>query len=103
MDFGEVILAHLVGDYLLQPDVMAKKKVKSSAWAAFHSLLYTLPFLFLTSSLASLSLICSLHFLIDRYSLGMRLSRAMGSREEWLGIVRDNILHLIVAWIALKL
>lgn len=63
------LLAHLVGDYVLQNHVMATRKTMSSVWAAIHVVCYTLPFLFLTRSPAALAVIAGTHFLIDRYRL----------------------------------
>ena len=62
-------VAHLVGDYLLQSHTEAVEKTSSNWYAFTHVLKYTLPFLFITQSWISLSIIFGTHFLIDRYRL----------------------------------
>ncbi len=66
---ADQIVAHLVGDYILQSDWMASEKTKKSVAAAAHALVYTLPFLFITQNLAALTFICLTHLLIDRFRL----------------------------------
>ena len=54
---ADQLIAHAVGDYILQSDWMALEKTKRSLAAAVHALTYTLPFLFLTSSRSGYSLL----------------------------------------------
>lgn len=113
---ADQILAHLVGDYILQSHWMAQEKTKQSFAAAVHAVTYTLPFLFLTQSPAALAFILGTHFVIDRFRLaryivwakngyfftdGAKVSTT-GYRDDappwlsvWLLIIADNILHLI--------
>lgn len=51
---ADQIVAHLVGDYILQSHWMATEKTKRSIAAATHAITYTLPFLLLTRSPAAL-------------------------------------------------
>jgi hypothetical protein len=119
---ADQILAHLVGDYILQSHWMAQEKTRQSFAAAVHAVTYTLPFLFLTQSPAALAFILGTHFLIDRLRLaryviwakngyfftdGAKVS-ATGYRDDvppwlsvWLLIIADNILHLICNGVAL--
>ena len=66
---ADQFVAHLVGDYVLQSDWMANEKTKKSVAALAHALTYTLPFLFITQSPVALAVICSTHFIIDRWRL----------------------------------
>ena len=66
---ADQLVAHAVGDYIIQSDWMADNKTKLSVAAAIHAVTYTLPFLLLTLSLPALAVICGTHFLIDRYRL----------------------------------
>jgi hypothetical protein len=66
---ADQLLAHAIGDYVLQSDWMALEKTKKNIAALAHALCYTLPFLFLTTSLPALGFIFSTHFLIDRWRL----------------------------------
>lgn len=63
------LIAHAVGDYVLQTDWMASEKTKKSTAAAVHVLTYVLPFLFLTTSIPALTVIMLTHFAIDRWRL----------------------------------
>ena len=66
---ADQLVAHAVGDYILQSDWMANEKTKKNVAAVAHVATYTLPFLFLTQSLVALLLIAGSHFVIDRWRL----------------------------------
>lgn len=116
-----VLLAHLVGDYLIQSDWMAREKLKRWWPAVVHGVTYGLTFLFVTQSPAALALIVVTHIVIDRYRLARHLvwiknflapradwhpwSECSGTgyhrdRPEWLAvwlmIIADNTLHLLI-------
>lgn len=70
----EQLLCHLFGDYITgQSDWMALNKNKRSIPCLVHVFLYTLTFLFLTTSWKALLVIGVTHFLIDRFSLARYL------------------------------
>lgn len=126
---ADQILAHLVGDYILQSHWMAQEKTKQSVAAIVHAICYTLPFAFLTHNGSALAAICLSHFLVDRFRLarwvvwlknGYMFSdrpgfidlhlnpTATGYRDDvpawlsvWLLIIADNTIHLICNGIAL--
>ena len=66
---ADQLLAHLIGDYVLQSNWMATEKTKRFLPAAVHALLYSLGFLFFHPSLLAWSVILVTHFFIDRYRL----------------------------------
>ncbi len=66
---AEQLVAHAVGDYLLQSDWMANEKTKQSLAALVHAITYTLPFVLLTRSPLALLVVCASHFVIDRWRL----------------------------------
>lgn len=66
---ADQLVAHGIGDYLLQSHFMASEKTKAHLPAAVHALTYTLAFLPLTRSPWRLAAIAGTHFLIDRYRL----------------------------------
>lgn len=66
---ADQLIAHAVGDYILQSDWMASKKTESWVPAWIHAICYTLPFLLLTTSLGALGFICVTHFVIDHWRL----------------------------------
>lgn len=76
---ADQIVAHLVGDYILQSHWMATEKTKRHVAAAAHAICYTLPFLLITQSAVALAIICGTHFLIDRY----RLARFVVWVKNW--------------------
>lgn len=111
------LVAHAIGDYLLQSHWMATEKVKKSFACLVHVMLYTLPFLLLTRSVAALAVIVGTHFVIDRWRLaryvvwaknqlapaGRRVNQtATGYPDDtppflsvWLLIIADNTIHII--------
>ena len=70
---ADQLIAHAVGDYILQSDWMANEKTKRSLAAAAHAVVYSLPFcvfgLDLVGSLPQLAVIIGTHFVIDRWRL----------------------------------
>lgn len=81
---ADALVAHAVGDYLLQSDWMATEKTRRSAAAAAHVVTYTLPFLFLTRSVPALTFVAATHFAIDRW----RLARYVVWAKNFLAPVR---------------
>lgn len=63
------LIAHLIGDYVLQSHWQATEKVKKSFACLVHVLLYGVPFYFIGASWTALFVIVSTHFLIDRFRL----------------------------------
>ena len=115
---GDQIVAHLVGDYIIQSDWMATEKTKRSVAAGTHAVTYTLPFLFLTLNPMALLIIAGTHFVIDRWRLARFVCWAKnypwpGSKpwrecsgtgypdtsppwlSTWLLIIADNTMHLL--------
>jgi membrane-associated phospholipid phosphatase len=121
-----ILLAHLVGDYLLQPHWLAEEKKRSWGPAILHGLLYTVPYLAVTRSPAALLVIAGTHAVIDRYRLARFVIYAKNllaprqRRVSWahcdhetgfpsgtpaglacaLLIIVDNTLHLILNTVA---
>lgn len=118
---GEVLLAHLVGDYLLQSHWMATEKTKRWWPAIAHAVTYGLPFLLVTQSPLALLVIVGTHAVIDRYRLAryvvwLKNLNAPGSHRRpwsecsatgfppetpawlavWLVFIVDNSLHLLI-------
>ena len=121
------LIAHLIGDYLLQSGWMANNKTKRSFPAAVHACVYFLPFLVIfRPSLAATAVMIGTHFVIDRW----RLARYVGFAKEfiappaswtawsdcsetgfhkatpqflavWLMIIVDNSMHLVINALAL--
>lgn len=116
-----IILAHLVGDYLIQSDWMANEKTKRWWPAIAHAATYTLPYALVTQSPLALLVIGGTHAVIDRYRLAKHLCwaknqlvpkrfrstwddcKATGFTPDkppfmavWLMIIADNTVHLLI-------
>lgn len=95
--YGLLFCCHLVGDYYLQVDALAKRKQEQVRGVLLHSLLYVLPFVpvlvLLRVSLAeALLLVLALgisHFIVDS------VSRNYCSFKSFL---IDQCIHLAVLW-----
>ena len=98
------LIAHLVGDYLLQNDWMAIGKKKSSLPCFVHVALYTATVaLFTRWPWWALAIVAATHFAQDRADLVLRWMRLAGQRRfsepplaPWSVIVVDNVWHLVV-------
>jgi hypothetical protein len=99
------IYAHLIGDYLLQNDWMAKGK-KNFWWiAVIHVICYMIPFIFTGTSFLQFLLIAAQHLIQDKTNFIIWLMNIKGSAKfaeppmaPWSIIITDNIIHIL--WIA---
>lgn len=124
---ADQLVAHAVGDYVLQSDWMANEKTKRAVAALVHATVYALPFVLLTSSPAALVVIAGTHFVIDRWRLARFVCwaknllgpaawrypwaecAATGYHKDrppflavWLLIITDNVLHVLINAAALR-
>ncbi|MFA6526649.1 MAG: DUF3307 domain-containing protein [Candidatus Buchananbacteria bacterium] len=125
--FASLLLGHLTSDYLLQTNKMAIRKSRpgweGSFWCFLHCLIYTaVIMLFLQTANPLVALIIFLsHYPIDRWSLGGKWLKFIGSRDYMtefsstdqyrdlhlsfsvlVYVVADNTLHLLLMWFSLK-
>lgn len=122
------LVAHLVGDYVLQSDYMAREKTNSRLVAASHAVWYAIPFILLDPSIWAYLVIVVTHFFIDHYRLAKYMVYAKewaltpprhrypwaeagphGYHEDkpdylayWLMFIADNVLHILINGAALK-
>lgn len=121
--FVNILLGHLVGDYLLQSKKMALLKSEKGArgylWCLVHSLIYTASVCFFlwTANPVIILLVFLSHYPIDRWSLaskwlnligGRDFMKAYESNEKYREIdisfsaivytVVDNTFHLLLLW-----
>ncbi|MCG3162412.1 MAG: hypothetical protein JMDDDDMK_03662 [Acidobacteria bacterium] len=125
---ADQLLAHVVGDYILQSDWMATEKTKRSVAAAAHAVSYAVPFVIaFRPSWAALAVITGTHFVIDRWRLARFVIYAknfMAPRSKWaswsdcagtgyhkdvppwlsvwLLIIVDNTMHVFINGLALE-
>lgn len=124
---ADQLVAHAVGDYILQSDWMASEKVKRSSAALVHVIFYSIPFLIFHPSFLAMAVIISSHFVIDRWRLaryvcwvknfiaplnsnarwkdcqatGYPITKPMWM-SAWLMIIADNVMHVLCNGLALK-
>lgn len=96
------IYAHLIGDYLIQTDWMAKNKKISSLACLLHVICYLIPFMFTKLSYLAILVIGIEHFIQDRTTIVTKLMILTGSEDftkppmsPWSVIIVDNILHVL--------
>jgi hypothetical protein len=105
------ILAHFIGDYLLQNDWMAQNKKKSNLACTIHVALYILPFLFTEANLIQLVLIFAQHWIQDRTKFVGWWCKMMGSFQTelktpalpWGHFIVDNIFHVVWMWAVMSI
>jgi hypothetical protein len=66
---GDQLLAHLIGDYVLQSDWMASRKRAEVSAAVVHAWAYALPFLFLRPSIWAWFIIVVTHVYVDHFGV----------------------------------
>lgn len=114
----KALLAHLVGDYIVQTSWMAAEKTSRHLPALAHAATYTACFLPVTRSKKALATISLTHYVIDRYRLAKHLVWAKNqlapkeyrpphtatgydaSTPDWLSvwlmIISDNTIHALI-------
>jgi hypothetical protein len=112
----EQLICHLIGDYVLQTNWMARNKHEKLGVAAVHAFTYILPFVLITRSWPALSIIFVTHTLIDHFRLARHLirlrnwcwtddgfpSETPSHVAQGISIVVDNTLHLLINFLAIK-
>jgi hypothetical protein len=107
--FDWLLVSHLIGDFLLQTDGMARQKERHWSWMLAHvgsymvsitlvvvgyALIHRLP-VWLT--LAVLFFFAGSHVILDRRIFTARWMRFVGISPErpWLSIVADQVFHIL--------
>lgn len=115
---ADQLVAHAVGDYILQSHWMAAEKTKRWPPALIHAATYSLPFLLLGATWAAMLVIAGTHAVIDRYRLarwlvwarneflrppGGHLAPGQPFPDDcppflgvWLVIIADNVAHVLI-------
>jgi|SRR6185437_5500754 len=104
------LLAHFIGDYLLQNDWMAVNKKKSSLACTIHVTLYMLPFLLTELTIIQFILVYAQHWIQDRTKFISWWCKTMGSFQAelktpalpWGHFIVDNIFHVIWVWVVVQ-
>ena len=124
---ADQLVAHAIGDYVIQSDWMAREKTRRTMAAVLHAISYAAPFALLMPrpSLWAMLVIIVTHAAIDRWRLARYLIHAkevlFGDRRwgaeipvlgydsekpAWMAvglfIVADNVLHIVINAAALR-
>lgn len=83
----KVIFCHLMGDYVLQLDIIANTKGKNWYHLFVHCALYCLPFYIAFGYTWQLIIIFVTHIIID----------ALKARYKVLSYTMDQVLHYVIA------
>lgn len=110
--FDVLLIAHLIGDFLLQTSWMAKYKATKWLPLLTHVSIYTVVIALFGMFSGGLSLSAILivflgHIILDRKTFVMfwvqQVQTAKGPEKVWLSIVADQIFHLILLAIAIAI
>ena len=83
----KILIAHLIGDYVLQNDFLAKTKGENWYHLFVHSALYVVPFYILFGFGWEIWLLLWHHFTID----------SLKARHGVIGYVGDQLCHYLMA------
>lgn len=111
--FDYLLLAHFIGDFPLQTNWMAVHKANKWLPLLTHALVYTLTvsmiawFGFGGLSIWGILLVFVAHVVLDRRIFVQWWLRTVmgttGKEAIWLGIIVDQVFHLVVLFIAVAL
>jgi hypothetical protein len=108
--FDWLLVGHLVGDFLLQTNSMAKYKAQSWTWMLRHVGLYLAVMVIVLGAYSlshpvplwvlalALLFIGATHIVLDRRGFTLGWMRLIGITSDlgWLTIVVDQVFHLLV-------
>ena len=116
----EQLIAHMIGDYVIQSDWMANNKTKPGLFglsvAFYHAATYTIPFIFIIQNPISLAIIMVSHGLIDHFRLAAKYTQLRNWNWQtsngfpadrpvwlttWVVILVDNTFHLLINYCAI--
>jgi hypothetical protein len=102
----EILLVHLVGEFLLQNNWMDVHKDDSSWPCIVHVLIYSaLCFFFIPGiTLLHIPIIAALHFIVDRFAIARSfVTRAReGKRDRMITYAVDNTIHLVTLYLVIS-
>jgi hypothetical protein len=111
-DLAAALVGHLVGDYLLQDDWMAKEKRTRTAVAALHAALWTTAVLVCTGwcTWPAALFLFTTHCLQDRTGFARwwmtactnQRDFATGPLSPWSISVVDNTWHAVALWVTAR-
>lgn len=110
-EFDYLLIAHFIGDYLFQTSWMAMNKARKWLPLLTHSFVYTAVIGIVAwigfggLSLWGLSLVFVAHVFLDRRTFVewwvRTIMTSKGKESMWLGIIADQVFHLVILAVAL--
>lgn len=105
--FMHWLIAHLIGDYILQNDAIARRKKINLFRGLEHVSLYILPFFFCNLHIITILLIFVQHWLQDSTDFVKRFCLLFGKFQFdegrfWGHIIIDNVLHILFMYFVIK-
>lgn len=104
------LLAHIIGDFYLQTENIAKRKKKEFLWVIFHSALYSLSFVLVgiiipTIETKYLITLVAAHAAIDiaKYFIQNKIVRMKECENESKFFIIDQVLHILIIFAVLIL
>lgn len=91
MQVFDIIFCHVVGDYILQQDFIAKTKGENWYHLFVHCVLYVLPFRIVFGLDYRLLVLFMSHFVID----------ALKARYKLINYVEDQVFHYYILFLIL--
>ena len=115
--FDWLLVGHLVGDFLLQTDGMAKYKAQSWTWMLRHVGLYLVVMALVLGAYSlstpvplwvlglALLFIAVTHIILDRREFILGWMRLIGITSDlgWLIIVADQVFHVLVLVVVVQI
>lgn len=96
------IYAHMIGDYILQNDWMARNKKFNSLICFVHVFTYMIPFIFTDLNPLQLILIATQHYIQDRtiiiawfFKVTKKYQGMSGTDLFWANVITDNVVHIL--------
>lgn len=86
-----LVMCHLVGNYVLQIDFIAKTKCENWYHLMVHCLLYCLPFYLVFGFVWQIFVLLAVHIVVD----------AMKARYQKINYVTDQVIHYVTLLIFL--
>lgn len=81
-----IVFCHLIGDYVLQSDFIAKSKGENWYHLIVHCILYTVPFYICFGLVWQYPILLATHFVID----------GLKARYQKINYAQDQILHYLI-------
>ena len=108
--FDWLLVGHLVGDFLLQTDSMARYKAESWSWMLKHVGIYLAVMVVVVGAYAmnhpvplwvmgaALFFIGGTHIILDKRAFTLWWMRRLGASSDltWLLVVADQVFHILV-------